>query len=295
MPWFSIAVSVGDGDNSCLDGIAWIFDHFGVCVVTAQDYASFAIGLLSLCVWFLPLIPQIYKNYVRGHCDDALSIYFLLLWFFGDSLNLAGSLLSGQLPTQIFVAFYYIIQDAVILSQYAYYKMKNRWRDRLIQDLGPPTAPSTMRCVLFGAVLCPASLYSFRTWHSRHRRHVSFPFTLSSIFHGTTDKVGYVMGWLSCLCYLLGRVPQLIKNLKRRSTEGVAIATFWLIIVGNLLYGLSVLLGGSSLNYYILHLPWLFGSIGCVFLDVIVLLQHYVWYNYHRNASDDAVLFIDNV
>lgn len=65
-------------------------------------------------------------------------------------------------------------------------------------------------------------------------------------FNSATEELGYVFGCVSAVCYLSGRIPQLIKNHRRQSTEGISLAMFVIIIFGNLTYGLSVILGGQG-------------------------------------------------
>lgn len=62
---------------------------------------------------------------------------------------------------------------------------------------------------------------------------------------------------------------------KRKSTEGVSYFLFALVIVGNCLYGLSVLLKNpdwdqGEKSYVVHHLPWLIGSLGTLSLDLLV-------------------------
>ena len=61
----------------------------------------------------------------------------------------------------------------------------------------------------------------------------------------------------------------------RKSTEGVSYYLFALVILGNTMYGLSVLLknpdrGQGEGSYVIHHLPWLIGSLGTLALDLAV-------------------------
>uniref|UniRef100_A0A914QJ90 Uncharacterized protein n=1 Tax=Panagrolaimus davidi TaxID=227884 RepID=A0A914QJ90_9BILA len=58
---------------------------------------------------------------------------------------------------------------------------------------------------------------------------------------------------------------------------------FYIIIVANLTYGLSVILETTGWHYIIRHLPWLFGSLGCCFFDCIILIQYY--YYKRRNSG----------
>lgn len=65
---------------------------------------------------------------------------------------------------------------------------------------------------------------------------------------------------------------------KRKSTEGVSYFLFALVILGNTMYGLSVLLknpddGHGERSYMVHHLPWLVGSLGTLTLDLVVSFQ----------------------
>jgi uncharacterized protein with PQ loop repeat len=44
------------------------------------------------------------------------------------------------------------------------------------------------------------------------------------------------MGWLSALLYVGSRIPQLVKNYKNRSTEGLSIGMFLCAVMGNIFY-----------------------------------------------------------
>lgn len=62
---------------------------------------------------------------------------------------------------------------------------------------------------------------------------------------------------------------------KRKSTIGISYSLFALVMLGNSLYGLSILLknpepGQSEGDYVLHHLPWLVGSLGVLSLDVVV-------------------------
>jgi len=63
--------------------------------------------------------------------------------------------------------------------------------------------------------------------------------------------------------------------------------------LGNVFYGSSVLLGceGDPLTYYTRHLPWLVGSLGCLFLDSITFVQYY---RYRNSDKSDMVPIIDD-
>ena len=49
-----------------------------------------------------------------------------------------------------------------------------------------------------------------------------------------------VLGYFSAVCYLGARIPQIIKNQRERSCEGLSLLFFMLSLVGNLTYGAGV-------------------------------------------------------
>ncbi|CAE7398039.1 laat-1, partial [Symbiodinium sp. KB8] len=99
--------------------VGWIYTYFSDCVYEAQDTAAFYIGMTSLFFWILCQAPQFYKNW-RAGTAEALSVLFLLEWLGGDSLNLAGCILTNQLPTQTYTAILFVAMDAIMMSQYVY-------------------------------------------------------------------------------------------------------------------------------------------------------------------------------
>ncbi|KAG9296769.1 hypothetical protein G9A89_002166 [Geosiphon pyriformis] len=90
-----------------------------------NDIASYIFGSISIGCWIVVLAPQLYKNYKRKS-SDSISTTFLLIWFAGDMLNLAGALLQNLLLTMILLASYYIFQDTLILTQVYYYRKFGR-------------------------------------------------------------------------------------------------------------------------------------------------------------------------
>jgi len=56
----------------------------------------------------------------------------------------------------------------------------------------------------------------------------------------------------------------------KKSTDGLSLLMFWLAILGNIAYGLSILSRSVELQWILQHLPWLIGSLGVVFLDISV-------------------------
>ncbi|KAH0503267.1 Lysosomal amino acid transporter 1-like protein [Microtus ochrogaster] len=231
--------------------------------------------------------------------DQALSLWFLLGWIGGDSCNLIGSFLADQLPLQV------VLADLMMLTLYFHYKYKNR--------PSPLSAPINSVLLFILGTVCITPLLSITDPVAvpregfRGRMLLSVepgnkPFTKKEV-------IGFVIGSISSVLYLLSRLPQIRTNFLRQSTQGISYSLFALVMLGNTLYGLSVLLknpeflrqstqgisyslfalvmlgntlyglsvllknpevGQSEGSYLLHHLPWLVGSLGVLLLDTIV-------------------------
>ncbi|XP_058874696.1 lysosomal amino acid transporter 1 homolog [Acipenser ruthenus] len=275
----------GNFSSLCPNGSVWVWKGLRECAEDSRDMASVVLGLLSIVCFMVSSLPQYYRSYKSGNMDQALSIWFLLGWLGGDSCNLIGSFLADQLPLQSYTAVYYILADLLMLGLYLYYKMKNRnteWRSGVLNTVG-----------VFSLLGVSASLSLFKGagLHSdtppgfRGRVLLSLTADENGAESFTSlEIVGFAIGSVSSVLYLCSRGPQIYTNFKRKSTAGVSCFLFALVILGNMTYGLSVLLknpdrGQAEGNYVLHHLPWLIGSLGTLSLDIIIALQFMLYQN----------------
>ncbi|EFX02274.1 vacuolar membrane pq loop repeat protein [Grosmannia clavigera kw1407] len=86
-------------------------------------------------------------------------------------------------------------------------------------------------------------------------------------------RIGMVLGYFSAVCYLCARIPQIFKNYREKSCEGLALLFFLLSLTGNLTYGASLVSYSQDRDYLIKALPWLLGSLGTVVEDGIIFMQ----------------------
>ncbi|KAK6734880.1 hypothetical protein RB195_018208 [Necator americanus] len=107
-------------DYNCTNGIQWIERIFSDCVDTELKLLGFIIGIISLLLWLVPLLPQLLQNYRTKKCE-GLSLTFLFLWLVGDTCNMLGAMLTHQTPIQQIIGVYYIFQDLALWGQYGYY------------------------------------------------------------------------------------------------------------------------------------------------------------------------------
>lgn len=87
---------------------------------------------------------------------------------------------------------------------------------------------------------------------------------------------GRVAAWM-CVCfYLTSRMPQIWKNFRRRSVEGLSILLFAAAFMGNLFYVLSILsspLVEEDETYLFESVPFLLGSGGTLIFDLTIMAQ----------------------
>lgn len=273
--------------SSCPNGsILWIWDMFHECAQDGWDKASVGLGLISIFCFAASTFPQYIKACKTGNMDQALSVWFLLGWIGGDSCNLIGSFLADQLPLQSYTAVYYVLADLVMLTLYFHYKFKKRpsplsasINSVLLVISGTVCITPLLRSA--GPVAAPREVFRGRTLLSVEPG--SKPFTKQEI-------IGFVVGSVSSVLYLLSRLPQIRTNFLRKSTQGISYSLFALVMLGNALYGLSVLLknpevGQSEGSYVLHHLPWLVGSLGVLLLDTVISIQFLVYRDTTEAAS----------
>eukprot|EP01060_Flectonema_neradi_P030794 TRINITY_DN4543_c0_g1_i2.p1 TRINITY_DN4543_c0_g1~~TRINITY_DN4543_c0_g1_i2.p1 ORF type:complete len:507 (+),score=95.04 TRINITY_DN4543_c0_g1_i2:46-1566(+) len=93
-----------------------------------------------------------------------------------------------------------------------------------------------------------------------------------------TYYIGIAIGWVSAVLYLSSRIPQLVKNIQRGSTDGLSPMMFTMAVMGNVTYFLGVILLEPTWDYVLCHLPWIVGSVGTIQFDMIALAQ-FIYYN----------------
>ena len=134
--------------------------------------------------------------------------------------------------------------------------------------------------------------------HHDHHHSSPSPDDASSPLH--FDIWGQIFGYLCAVLYLGSRLPQLLLNFRRKSTEGISLLFFLFACVGNLTYVMSIFAyepgcarfesydgerGGCERGewargyglYILLNASWLIGSAGTFLLDLIIFGQFWIY------------------
>jgi solute carrier family 66 (lysosomal lysine-arginine transporter), member 1 len=170
-----------------------------------------------------------------------------------------------------------------------------------------PRCLSTLQAFLFNAVaitlVCTAGVLGWyvsvcTTNHTEQKQPKPAPAGETLSF----NVLGQVFGYLCAAFYLGSRVPQLLLNFRRKSTDGLSLLFFLFACVGNLTYVLSIfaysprcaIIGrerscrpGEAVRIYgryiLMNLSWLLGSLGTLLLDMAIFVQFFLY----RKSNDD--------
>jgi uncharacterized protein with PQ loop repeat len=224
-------------------------------------------GLLSTVIWAWAQVPQVVLNF-KTSSVVGVSSGFVILIVVGDLSNLIGIIIEHGLATQIITAAWFLLLDSVCWFQIIWY-----------HTIKPCCCPSP------GALPAIPLLIGMAASASEN------PYKPPLLW-------GTLLGWLSAVCYLGSRFPQLCENYRRKATEGLSPNYFLSAIFGNITYALSIFLEDASWPYIWKQFPWLAGSLGNLFFDFIMISQ-FVKYRVREVEGDgemeksgtDGVLF----
>jgi hypothetical protein len=167
----------------------------------------------------------------------------------------------------------------------------------------PQPAQSTVQTVLFnlGTIVLVIAAGIFGWWLSASRSPPADNDTSGSTLH--FNLWGQISGYVCAILYLGSRVPQLLLNYRRKSTDGISMLFFLFACLGNLTYVLSILVykprcegkHGACADgearaiygkYIAVNFSWLLGSFGTLLLDACVFVQYFM-YRVEDEESDE--------
>lgn len=170
----------------------------------------------------------------------------------------------------------------------------------------PPRPQTTLQTVLFnlGTVILVCASGVFGWWLSVTRAGPSPP--SDSVPEMLQFNVwGQIFGYICAALYLGSRVPQLLLNYRRKSTEGISMLFFLFACIGNLTYVLSIVAykpickipgrcekgesGAIYGRYIAVNFSWLLGSFGTLVLDACVFVQYFMYRTEDESDEEEEV------
>ncbi|KAI4236581.1 MAG: hypothetical protein L6R40_006137 [Gallowayella cf. fulva] len=174
----------------------------------------------------------------------------------------------------------------------------------------PTALNSTVRSLLLNTtaliLVCAAGVLgwflttrSSQRQHHHHHHHHASPISANESEEIPLDLWGQIFGYLCAALYLGSRVPQLLLNYRRKSTEGVSMLFFLFACVGNLTYVMSIFAyepecrklerefraiqcedgewSSEYRRYILVNTSWLIGSAGTLLLDLLIFTQFWIY------------------
>ncbi|KAF2685305.1 PQ-loop-domain-containing protein [Lentithecium fluviatile CBS 122367] len=159
----------------------------------------------------------------------------------------------------------------------------------------PSRPQSSLQTVLYnlGIVILVCASGVFGWWLSATRQQHSSNPTDPEPDNLQFNVWGQIFGYICAALYLGSRVPQLLLNYRRKSTDGISMLFFLFACIGNLTYVLSIVAyqpicrkpghcgkgeaRGIYGKYIAVNLSWLLGSFGTLVLDAFVFVQYFLY------------------
>ncbi|KAF9190682.1 hypothetical protein BGZ51_008324 [Haplosporangium sp. Z 767] len=86
-----------------------------------------------------------------------------------------------------------------------------------------------------------------------------------------------LLGWGGAALYLGSRIPQIYKNWRLRSCEGLSLMMFIFSVLGNAFYIASIFLDSLEPDYLFRNMPWWLGACGTLVLDFTIFIQFFLY------------------
>lgn len=261
-------------------------------------------GSVSFFCSFISLFPQILETF-RDKTVEGLSPWFLLAWVAGDITTLSGAILTDQLLFQVVMALYFLINDLFVCGQYYYYgilyqnKLATRGHEsKPVVAVASPEATrgasgsGSRKSSMIARTLAVAS--TIGTSEAFPIKMALNSLMYSDLSHsdppvpspglGSKTSLGRGLAWAGAGFYVGARIPQLWKNYKRKSTDGISPFLFGTTLICNVTYNLNVLtscgfIGSTDRRAFVMNaLPFLLGATVTILFDMVYFYQHYVLY-----------------
>ncbi|KAK9372704.1 PQ loop repeat-domain-containing protein [Lipomyces chichibuensis] len=272
------------------------------------------LGSISIACWVVLLVPQLIDQW-KLKSSEGVSLLFLTAWLLGDVANLLGALWEHLLRNVVLLAVWFVFADTLELSSAVYYRFfhQNSIKSRPHRNTEETPVFSvdadgveftaddvpllsnnltTVATPILDGIRPDDAIPSQKTpnpW-----LHYGAPIVAVCLagfigyqFNGDTNEEDrsddrlplgpQILGYISALLYLSARIPQIIKNYKKRSVHGLSLLFFIYSTMGNVTYAFQIILYSSDRRYILLNFPWLLGSLGTVLQDAIIFAQFYMY------------------
>lgn len=208
----------------------------------SAELLSFAFSIISVVFYSIVYIPQFYSIY-KNKSSEGVSIWMILTFCLADGLSLIGTILLSLSFSLVVMGWYHCIVGIIMLLAVLFYKQSKTTYEYIF---------------VFGFIV--TALISY----------ISVQIFLSATVY---EVPGSIIGWFATIMYIIGRLPQIYHNYKRKSTEGLSILMFIFSILGNVFYLITIVTFSINPEYIYSNMPWIILVVVTVLLDFYVIYQ----------------------
>lgn len=248
---------------------------------------SIVFGILSNIVWSIVFIPQFLKN-IKNKDANAISYYMILFILIGNTLSYLSAHGKNLSYIIVYGSFYHILLTSSLLIQWIYYKVKNNeifYIDN--QDYFYLNTHEFNNIYILKKIIKIRKVYISLIF-------ITCLLTIKITSDILNNIVFYnIIGWTSTILFISARIPQILLNSSRKTTDGLSITSFILITIANILFLISLMIRiidsdiDNKKEYLFQNLQWLTGCTVTVIFDAIIFAQYYR-YDYKENISNNS-------
>lgn len=246
-------------------------------------------------------IPQIYKNYKNKNAE-AISLSLLYCLILGDLFSIVSADYKKLNPVIIYSAIYHIFLDLLIVGQIIYYRYLT-----ISTLLGYPFIEERTR--LLGDSDNLIEITPKYKKHFGYLTNIEFGFVLFSSLivtstkvlllyledHTLAMKIANILAWTATGVFITARIPQIILNYTRGSTEGLSLVSFIIINIANLFFFLSIVIlmvdipknKELYIEFVLYNIQWIAGSTCTTAIDVFIFYQFWLYRNVDNEEEID--------
>lgn len=251
------------------------------------EQLSWIFGIISNVFWIFVFVPQFYKNYQSKNAE-GISLFLLFGLMLGDSFSIISASLKNVSLIIIYSGVYHIILGIIIILQILFYRRKLILN---VEESEPLLDISTTRSLY-------SEIFSDYEYMYLHFNEFIFFIFMTCIIFSTLfvslllkdNIISEIIGWLATFVFVISRVPQIILNFKRKSTNGLSLLSFIIINFANFFFLSSILIVLLDLqqHQYIEYLKnnaqWISGCIFSSLFDIVIFYQ-FVKYKAHPTIN----------
>lgn len=252
-------------------------------MTTVTENLSYIFSVISLIFYSIVYIPQFNVIY-RSKSSSGISFWMILLWTQADILSLIGTIVLHMHFSIILIGWYHYIVGIMMILFVLYYT------DRHIDINDDTTSKFDIffkKCVEY---------IGYSKYIVKYRTSFLIKMLSATVFllsntiicmllnitiTTSHDVIGECLGWITMTFYLVGRIPQLWLNYKRKTTEGLSLLMYLFTMLGNGFYIAVITVDKETIQ---MNIPWIVTGVTTICLDMIVIGQHYY---YKRNTANN--------